>query len=397
MNGSKRHEMSSLSKRQSNAPSKRVIRFGFYKTRWGKRGRFRCNMCRGTFCRNEMNLVRFCRKNRYAIYLLTLFLIGAGLVSVFRLPSNIYPELNFPRIMILAHSGDLDPEAMMLSVTRPIEVKLFGPGMDVLEKAADEIGEKIQKIPDIVDFLGIQKGNPEISFQVDPLLAGRVGMTVEQVSEQVRAGLLGLTETSLRQADRTIDIRVRFAEHYIFNRKTCRRLEVWKDNRQARQVQRGYTLRIQCSAPFRLHWTADQWRMITDTSSTATALGIHYVDIPVQLDQQAPIQFTFFWTALGQWEGRDYMVEVVPGPPSRSGHTPKLEHLGPPHHSHPSRSGLEYSHRVKNTARGGRRKIRTNRLNFTKLSSEIGDDPSLDGPPWITVTELSQNGIFWHD
>src|SRR5204863_341460 len=43
----------------------------------------------------------------------------------------------------------------------PIELKLFGPNMESLEKAADEVGEKLQKIPGIVDYLGIQKGNPE--------------------------------------------------------------------------------------------------------------------------------------------------------------------------------------------------------------------------------------------
>jgi len=68
-----------------------------------------------------MNLVRFCRQNRYAVYLLTAFLAAAGLFSVFVLPSNIYPELNFPRILILAHSGDLAPEAMLLTVARPLE------------------------------------------------------------------------------------------------------------------------------------------------------------------------------------------------------------------------------------------------------------------------------------
>ena len=62
-----------------------------------------------------MNLVRFCRQNRYAVYLVTLFLVAAGLVAAFRLPSNIYPELNFPRIVVLAHSGDLAPDAMLLS------------------------------------------------------------------------------------------------------------------------------------------------------------------------------------------------------------------------------------------------------------------------------------------
>src|SRR5450755_1147872 len=68
-----------------------------------------------------MNVVRFCRENRYAVYLLTVFLTVAGAVSVFELPSNIYPELNFPRVVILARSGDLAPDTMLLTVTRPIE------------------------------------------------------------------------------------------------------------------------------------------------------------------------------------------------------------------------------------------------------------------------------------
>jgi len=102
------------------------------------------------------------------------------------------------------------------------------------------------------------------------------------------------------------------AEHYLFNRKDCCQLEVWKSNRQARQVKRGYTLRIQYTASFLLHWTANQWQTVTDTPSTHTSLGIDFVDIPISLEQQAPIQFTFFWTALGRWEGRDHTVEVVP-------------------------------------------------------------------------------------
>ena len=68
-----------------------------------------------------MNLVRFCRENSRAVFLLTGALFVAGLVSLFQLPSNIYPELSFPRIIVLAHAGDLSPETMLLTVTRPIE------------------------------------------------------------------------------------------------------------------------------------------------------------------------------------------------------------------------------------------------------------------------------------
>jgi multidrug efflux pump subunit AcrB len=68
-----------------------------------------------------MNLVRSCRENRYAVYLVTLLLVAAGTWALFVLPSNIYPELNFPRVQILVHAGDLSPDAMLLTVTRPIE------------------------------------------------------------------------------------------------------------------------------------------------------------------------------------------------------------------------------------------------------------------------------------
>ncbi|MBI3670470.1 MAG: efflux RND transporter permease subunit [Acidobacteria bacterium] len=99
----------------------------------------------------------------------------------------------------------------------PVEIKLFGSSMPVLVKAAEELGPKIRKIPGIVDYKAIQKGNPEIIFHVDPILAGRVGLTVDQVSQQVSAGLLGLTETQFREADRTIGIRVRFPDSFRWN------------------------------------------------------------------------------------------------------------------------------------------------------------------------------------
>jgi len=68
-----------------------------------------------------MNLVRACRSNSRAVFLVTAALTIAGSVALFQLPSNIYPELNFPRIVVLVHAGDLSPQTMLLTITRPIE------------------------------------------------------------------------------------------------------------------------------------------------------------------------------------------------------------------------------------------------------------------------------------
>ena len=116
--------------------------------------------------------------------------------------------------------GDLE------GTPEPVEIKLFGNDLPTLERLADEVGPKVQKIPGIVDFKGIQKGNPEIVFHVDPERAGRLGLTVDQVSAQVSAGLLGITETSLRQADRTVDIRVRFPDWFRTDYNSIRQFPI---------------------------------------------------------------------------------------------------------------------------------------------------------------------------
>jgi CzcA family heavy metal efflux pump len=120
----------------------------------------------------------------------------------------------------------------MESSPEPVEVKLFGSSMPDLEKLADEIAPKIQQIPGIVSFRGIQKGNPEIVVHVDPVQAGRLGLAVDQVSQQVSAGLLGLTQTELREADRTVAIRVRFPDSFRYNYENVRQFPIVTPGKQ---------------------------------------------------------------------------------------------------------------------------------------------------------------------
>jgi len=101
------------------------------------------------------------------------------------------------------------------------------------------------------------------------------------------------------------------AKRYLGGRADRPLFEVWKFTRQARSVKRGYVLRLQVPASFRLHWSDDEWRTAKDTPSSTTTLGVEFVDIPIPTAQQAPIRFTFFWPASNSWEGRDYLVSVA--------------------------------------------------------------------------------------
>ena len=96
------------------------------------------------------------------------------------------------------------------------------------------------------------------------------------------------------------------------SRRTAPPLEIWKFNRQVRSLPAGGILRIQAASPFRLRWTRDEWKQTHDTGSTRIDTGHEYVDIRVPVQQQAPIRFSFFWTSVGHWEGRDFQVSSHP-------------------------------------------------------------------------------------
>jgi glucoamylase len=109
---------------------------------------------------------------------------------------------------------------------------------------------------------------------------------------------------------RVFDLIPDVARRYLGDRHSCQLFEIWKPNRQVRVVKRGYTLRVQVPASFRLHWTGDEWRTVNDKASAPTTFGVEFVDIPITPAQRAPIRFTLFWPESNSWEGRDYLVEV---------------------------------------------------------------------------------------
>ena len=58
---------------------------------------------------------------RRFVYLIVALLSAAGIYAALRLPSAIYPELAFPRVLIVAQGSSLGARQMLFSVTRPIE------------------------------------------------------------------------------------------------------------------------------------------------------------------------------------------------------------------------------------------------------------------------------------
>src|SRR3954467_337676 len=95
--------------------------------------------------------------DRYAraIALAIALLAGAGIVAGTNLPSSIYPRLEFPRVVIIGHSGTLPARAMMMSVTRPLEQSVMEvPGIRRVRsttfRGATEISAQFEPSSDMV-------------------------------------------------------------------------------------------------------------------------------------------------------------------------------------------------------------------------------------------------------
>jgi CzcA family heavy metal efflux pump len=64
---------------------------------------------------------RFAVHNSLAIAFICVALCLAGVYAAFKLPSSVFPQTNFPRVVILVENGVMPADEMMATITRPIE------------------------------------------------------------------------------------------------------------------------------------------------------------------------------------------------------------------------------------------------------------------------------------
>jgi CzcA family heavy metal efflux pump len=100
----------------------------------------------------------------------------------------------------------------------PIQIKLFSDDSALLDQIGPRVADTIEKIPGVVDVEnGIDNtlSGPATNFQVDPVVAARMGFTPTEVSEDATAILDGIpTINPLITNDRPYTIRVRLSDEH---------------------------------------------------------------------------------------------------------------------------------------------------------------------------------------
>src|SRR5476649_335370 len=70
------------------------------------------------------SLGRFATKHALSITFIAGALCLAGIFCALRMPSSVFPQTNFPRVVVIANNGITPADEMMATVTRPIEEAL---------------------------------------------------------------------------------------------------------------------------------------------------------------------------------------------------------------------------------------------------------------------------------
>jgi multidrug efflux pump subunit AcrB len=123
------------------------------------------------------------------------------------------PELDVEFTQVLQDMiGDLS------NAPEPIQIKLFADDPQLLSELGPRVGDAIGKIAGVVDVEnGIENtiSGPATNFQIDPVVAARLGFTPSEISEDATAILDGVTTADPLIANgRPYNIRVRLGPEH---------------------------------------------------------------------------------------------------------------------------------------------------------------------------------------
>jgi len=120
------------------------------------------------------------------------------------------------------------------SFRTPIEVEIRGYNLQLLERLAGELVQRMRAIPGLTDVeSSTEGGNPELQIRFDRERLASFGLTLSDVASVVRTKVQGTVATDIQRQDRTVDIRLRAEEQYRDSVEDLRSMTVHQSGQTA--------------------------------------------------------------------------------------------------------------------------------------------------------------------
>ncbi len=140
--------------------------------------------------------------------------------SIYEVISEVREKINSSEPSLRGEFGQLMMDVIgdLTNNPSPVEIKLFGTDIKLLQTKAEEVRSLIATIPGVVDvFNGIVISGPSLIIRVDPLKAALAGMNPSDVREELETIMRGHTESEIQRGEKLIAIRVRYPDPYRFD------------------------------------------------------------------------------------------------------------------------------------------------------------------------------------
>ena len=124
------------------------------------------------------------------------------------------PELETLELMPLVKDQMND----LAGLQRPIEIKVFGPDVAELRKLAEQVKSAAEALKLDEVNAHVHLGNPDLVVRPNNAQLSRLGLSVQDVENQLNAALFGQVVGTIPQRDRLTNIRVRFPDRVRYDR-----------------------------------------------------------------------------------------------------------------------------------------------------------------------------------
>lgn len=151
------------------------------------------------------------------------FKTKAELIDAIRQAAEGIPGVN----LSFTQPIEMRTSEMLSGVRGDLAVKIFGPNADELGRLAGEIVQTLQALPGSEDVITAQNGGVQYyRIDIDRQAAGRLGMTVEQIQNDLRALVEGQKVGVVMQDARRVPLVVRGSEDLRVSPQQFARLRI---------------------------------------------------------------------------------------------------------------------------------------------------------------------------